>query len=87
LKGAAEISPEDAARLHLKGEDRVRISSPHGSIRREVTIKKDIRPGLVFTPMAFHDNDARQLIALTELGYADSPGWKMCDVNIEKIEN
>jgi hypothetical protein len=36
--------------------------------------------------MAFHDNDARQLIALTQLGEADSPGWKGCQVSIEKSD-
>jgi formylmethanofuran dehydrogenase subunit D len=64
----------------------VRISSPYGSISREVTLKKDLRPGLIFVPMAFHNNDAMQLIELTQLGRADSPGWKECNVRIEKAD-
>jgi len=85
LKGEVEISSEDGARLNLNEGDRVRISSPYGSISREVTLKKDLRPGLIFIPMAFDNNDAVDLIELTQLGKADSPGWKECHVRLEKI--
>jgi formate dehydrogenase alpha subunit len=87
LKGEAEISLEDSARLNLKEGDMVRITSPFGSIAREVMLKKDLSTGLIFIPMAFHNNDVRQLIELTHLGEADSPGWKECRVRIEKVED
>ena len=80
-----EISPEDSAGINLKEGDTVRVSSPYGSISREVTIKKELRPGLVFIPIGFHNNDSMQLINLTQLGEADSPGWKECLVKIEKL--
>ncbi len=87
LRGEVEISPEDGARLNLKEGDHVRISSPYGQICRELMLKKGLRPGLIFIPMAFHNNDARQLIELTRLGLVDSPGWKECQVKLEKIED
>ncbi len=83
LTGEVEISSEDGTRLNLKVGDKVKISSPDGSIEREVTLKKDLRPGLVFIPMAINNNDARQLMGLTRLGEADSPGWNGCHVKIE----
>jgi formate dehydrogenase alpha subunit len=86
LKGEVEISPEDGARINLKEGDRVRISSFYGSISREVKLERDLSPGLIFIPTAFHNNDAQQLIGLTRLGEADSPGWKSCDVKIERID-
>jgi len=86
VKGEVEISPEDSDRINLKEGDTVRISSPYGSIVREVTMKKELRPGLVFIPIGFHNNDAMQLINLTQLGEADSPGWKECHVKIERVE-
>jgi formate dehydrogenase alpha subunit len=86
LKGEVEISPEDGDRLGVKEGEKVRISSAYGSIWRGVTLNKGIRAGHLFIPMAFHDNDARQLIALTQLGEADSPGWKGCQVSIEKSD-
>jgi len=85
LKGEVEISSEDGSRLNLKEGDKVTISSPFGSISREVILKKDLRPGLIFVPVAFHNNDAMQLIELTQLGKADSPGWKECRVKVEKM--
>ena len=87
LKGAVEISSQDGAQLNLKEGDALRISSPYGSIVREVTLKKDLTVGLIFIPMAFHNNDAMQLIELTQLGEGDSPGWKECHVRLEKIED
>ena len=85
VKGEMEISPEDSDRIHVKEGDTVRTSSPYGSIVREVTIKKELRQGLVFIPLGFHNNDVMQLINLTQLGETDSPGWKECSVKIEKI--
>jgi len=87
LKGEVEISPEDGAALKLKEGDQVRISSTHGSISREVILKADLRPGLIFIPMAFHNNDVMNLIELTQLGQANSPGWKECNVRVEKAED
>jgi anaerobic selenocysteine-containing dehydrogenase len=87
LKGEVEISSEDGTRLNLKVGDKVKISSPDGSIERDITLKKDLRPGLIFIPMAINNNDARQLMGLTRLGEADSPGWNGCHVKIERIKD
>ena len=86
IKGDIELSTEDSERINVKEGDTVTISSPYGSIVRGVTINKDLRPGLVFIPIGFHNNDVMQLINLTQLGEADSPGWKECHVKIEKLE-
>jgi len=87
LKGEVEISLEDSAALKLKEGDQVRISSAHGSISREVMLNPDLRPGLIFIPVAFHNNDVMNLIELTQLGEANSPGWKECRVRIQKVED
>ncbi|MEE9417982.1 MAG: molybdopterin-dependent oxidoreductase, partial [Desulfatiglandaceae bacterium] len=85
LRGTVEISSEDGSRLNLKEGDKVTISSPHGSISREVMLKKDLGSGLILVPLAFHNNDAMKLIELTQLGKTDSPGWKECRVKVEKM--
>jgi len=85
LKGEVEISPEDGMKLNLKAGDKARISSPHGSIEREVTLNKGLRPGCIFVPIAFHNNDVRHLMELTQLGEADSHGWNMSRVRVEKL--
>lgn len=84
LKGEVEISPEDGSKLNLAHGDEVRISSAHGSISREVSFKRNLKPGFIFVPMAFEGNNARQLIKMTPLGRDDSPGWKVAHVKIEK---
>ncbi|MFC1534868.1 molybdopterin dinucleotide binding domain-containing protein, partial [Thermodesulfobacteriota bacterium] len=72
--------------LDLKDGDEVRISSPHGSIYREVRLERGLKEGFIFIPIAFNENDAMGLIKLTGLGLTDAPGWKSCDVKIEKTE-
>jgi formate dehydrogenase alpha subunit len=84
LKGEVEISPEDAKKLNLQQGDKVRISSPHGSISREIAFKRYPSPGFIFIPTAFEENNARYLIKMTPLGMKDSPGWKLVNVKIEK---
>jgi formate dehydrogenase alpha subunit len=84
-KGEVEISEEDGGRLNLKEGDKIRISSRHGSVSREVILKRDMRQGFIYVPVAYHDNDARLLLPLSQLGETGSPGWKDCNVKIEKI--
>ena len=81
LKGDVEISPEDGAASGLSNGDTGKVSSPNGSIVREVQINKDLVPGIIFVPLAFNNNDAMQLIELTRLGESS---LKLCQVKIEK---
>jgi formate dehydrogenase alpha subunit len=86
-KGEVELSPEDGKRLNLSEGDRARITSPHGSISRSVTLKEGLKQGLIVIPTAFHNNDAMELIELSHLGEANSSGWKQCKAKLEKIDN
>jgi len=79
--GEVELAPEDGAELGLEDGDIVRISSPSGSIAREVKVNRNLVQGLIFVPVAFHNNDALQLIELTRLNKA---GMKECWVKIER---
>jgi predicted molibdopterin-dependent oxidoreductase YjgC len=84
-EGDVEMSFEDAARLDLSDEDQVRVSSEYGAITRRVRLQKDLPFGLVYVPLAFHGNEARQLVGLTQPGKEDSPGWMQVSVKVEKI--
>jgi predicted molibdopterin-dependent oxidoreductase YjgC len=84
LKGEVEISPEDGSKLNLNQGDKVTIASPHGAISREVTFEKHLSPGLIFVPIAFQDNNAKELLGLTPVGTEDLPGWKVVSVKLEK---
>ncbi|MBW1849884.1 MAG: molybdopterin-dependent oxidoreductase [Deltaproteobacteria bacterium] len=84
LKGEVEMSPEDGAELNLKNGDTVRLQSRYGSMIREITLERGLRPGLVFVPTGFKGNDAFKLIALTASEDKHSAGFKLCQVRIEK---
>ena len=86
FKGDIEISHQDAKKLNLNAGDTVRVISPSGIVARRITIVDTLREGLIFVPMGFNANDARNLIELSLLEKANSPGWKEVRVKIEKVE-
>ena len=57
------LSPEDAARLRVSPEERVRVSSRRGSIETEVAVDPGLRPGLAF--MTLHAPDRADANVLT----------------------
>ncbi len=87
FKGEIELSPQDGKKLNINDQDTVKVSSRHGEIKRQIRLSRRLSPGQMFIPLAFNDNDAMNLIAMTQLGEPDSPGWKTCRVKVEKIEH
>ena len=83
--GPIEISREDGTTLGLADGDRIRVASQHGEMESTVLLKKAIRPGELFVPMAINSNDAMNLIDLTDLADPKSDGWKSVRVKLEKI--
>ena len=86
FKGDIEISPHDAKKLTLNAGDTVRVISPYGIVVRKIIIVNTLKPGLIFVPLGFNNNDARNLIELSLLEETNSPGWKEVPVKIEKVE-
>jgi len=84
LCGAIDISPEDGAKLKVKDGDSVKVSSQFGTVQRAIRLKKEIRPGELFVPMAVNGNDAMNLIDLRDLADPKSPGWKSVRVKLKK---
>lgn len=87
LKGEVELSPQDGAAMNLKNGDTVQVQSREGAITREIRLKKGLRPGLVFIPTAFHENDAINLLGLTPLEDTQSQGLKTCQVKVQKVQD
>jgi len=86
LTGSVEIPFDAAKRMDLNDHDIVTISSRHGSITREVVLKKNMRQDVIFVPMAFNNNEARHLLQLNRLEKEDSPGREQVSVSIRKSE-
>jgi formate dehydrogenase alpha subunit len=85
LKGEVEISPEDGANLNLLDGDTVRIISRRGAIQREIRKETSVGQGRIFIPLAVNQNDAMDLIDLSEPTASDYAGLKTCPVRLEKI--
>ena len=83
--GQIEIAPEDGATLGITSGDTVKVISQYGKLERVIRLKKEIRPGELFVPMAMNSNDAMNLIDLTDLAHPGSAGWKTVRVKLEKI--
>ncbi len=78
-----EIHPDDAARIGLNGETRVRVASRRGEIELGVRVTPYIRPGLVFIPFHFAEAAANVLTNAALDPTAKIPEYKICAVRIE----
>ncbi len=84
-KGEIEMSPVDAKEMNLTQNDRIKITSEAGEIKRQIKINSDIQNGYLYVPTAYNQNDARYLIQLKPLLDASSSGWDSCQVAVEKV--
>jgi formate dehydrogenase major subunit len=80
----AEIHPDDAARLGLRDDDAVRISSRRGSIVLAARITTKTAPGTVFVPFHFREAAANVLTIDALDPYGKIPEFKFCAVRVER---
>jgi formate dehydrogenase major subunit len=84
---AIDVNPRDAAKMELVDGERVRVSSPRGSVEMPVRIQDDIPEGLTFT--TFHFPDLVDLNLLTNDAWDKKSGtseFKAAAVRIDKLE-
>jgi anaerobic selenocysteine-containing dehydrogenase len=83
---AADLNPADAARLGIKQDDAIRISTPKGSIRVKVNLTQMIQPGVVHM---YHGHSEADVNVLFEGDYLDPlsgfPGFKSALCKVEKV--
>jgi len=82
--GDVAINVRDADKLKLKDGDAVKIETRWGEIKRNIGRSNRIGPGQLFVPLAVNDNDAMNLIDLTDLSEPNSTGWKTCAAKITR---
>jgi len=81
-----DVSPADAARLTLAEGERVRVSSPRGSIEMEVRVDDGLPPGLTFT--TFHFPELADTNVLTNDTWDPKSGtseFKAASIRIDKF--
>ncbi len=83
--GMIEINVNDAAKLNIKDGERVKVSSPRGSIEITALVTKKIKEGIVFIPFHFAESAANILTNDALDPVAKIPEYKVCSCKVEKI--
>jgi formate dehydrogenase alpha subunit len=79
-----EISPEDAAKLGLNGQDTVRVISRRGEMIAKALVTDRVSPGLVFGNFHFPDQQNVNNLTIKALDpVAKIPEYKVCAVKVE----
>jgi formate dehydrogenase alpha subunit len=80
-----EISPADAARLSIRANDPVRITSRRGSIEVKARVTGKVPEGIVFLPFHFREAAANLLTVNAVDPNAKIPEFKVCAVSLEPL--
>jgi anaerobic selenocysteine-containing dehydrogenase len=83
---AADISPADAARLGIKQDDAIRISTPKDAIVVKANLTQMVQPGVIHM---YHGHSEADVNLLFEGDYLDPlsgfPGFKSALCKVEKV--
>jgi formate dehydrogenase alpha subunit len=82
--GYVNINPEDAKKLGIAEDERLKVSSRRGEISIKARISTEVKPGIVFIPFHFSECAANTLTDRKFDAIAKIPGFKVCAVNIKK---
>jgi len=82
-KPLIEINEDDAVRLGLNGNNRVRVSSRRGSIEAEAWVTDRVPPGVVYANFHFPEASANELTLAALDPVAKIPEFKVCAVKVE----
>ncbi len=83
---ALDVNPDDARRLGLVDGERVRVSSPRGTVEMDVRVQPDLPVGLTFT--TFHFPELVDINALTNDAWDKRSGtaeFKAAAIRIDKL--
>ncbi len=82
----ADISPVDAARIGVKNNDYVTVSSRRGSVRVRAKVTDQIPQGLVWMAFHFRDGNANWLTNNVFDPETKTAEYKACAVRVEKAK-
>lgn len=81
-----EVNPDDAAKLGLNGNKRVRVTSRRGSIEAEAWVTDRVPPGMVYANFHFPEANANELTLGALDPIAKIPEYKICAVKVERVD-
>ena len=80
----AEIHSEDARRMGIVAEDRVRVASRRGELEARAVVRNTVPAGHVFVPMHYVETNRLTLRCFDP--YSRQPAYKHCAVRVEAID-
>lgn len=81
-----ELNPDDARRLGVNGNKRVRVTSRRGVIEAEAWVTDRVPPGMVYANFHFPEVNANQLTIAALDPIAKIPEYKICAVKVELVK-
>jgi predicted molibdopterin-dependent oxidoreductase YjgC len=84
-KPLIEISQEDAPRLGLNGNKRVRVTSRRGSIEADALVTDRVPPGMVYANFHFPEASVNNLTIAALDPISKIPEYKVCAVKVEAV--
>ncbi len=85
-KSLIEVNPEDAQRLGINGNRKVRVTSRRGSIEAEAWVTDRVPSGMVFANFHFPEVPANELTIAALDPIAKIPEFKVCAVKVELVK-
>lgn len=79
-----EINAEDARKLGVKPDEKIKVSSRRGEVEIKARITDSVSEGTVFIPMHYKEAAANVITSDALDPYAKTPEFKVCAVRIEK---
>ncbi len=80
-----EVNNDDAAKLDLNGNKRVKVTSRRGSIESKALVTDRVPPGMVFANFHFPEASANELTIAALDPVAKIPEYKVCAVKVEIV--
>jgi formate dehydrogenase major subunit/formate dehydrogenase alpha subunit len=81
-----EVNPDDAVRLGLNGNKRVKVTSRRGEIEAEAWVTDRVPPGMVFANFHFPEASANELTLAALDPVCKIPEYKICAVKVELVK-
>ncbi|MGB9521304.1 MAG: molybdopterin dinucleotide binding domain-containing protein, partial [Anaerolineales bacterium] len=82
-KPLIEVNPEDAKKIGIDGQTRVRVSSRRGVIEADAWITERVLPGMIYANFHFPEASANILTNPALDPIAKIPEYKVCAVRVE----
>lgn len=82
-----EVNPDDAKKLGINGNRKVRVTSRRGSIEAEAWVTDRVPPGMVYANFHFPEVPANELTIAALDPIAKIPEYKVCAVKVELVQD